>query len=144
MFMGDLASRNPVLCGRKNNRRLHREMHFEIGFIDDCSRRGGLVLVCGGRQISENDVRKFYEQEAAWTAEGDAKKLCDAMDEKYSAEITAAALYAALASGRITLAPQTNPKGFHWMDRAGDWIDYNTQGQVVSWGDKNTTTTWLA
>jgi YD repeat-containing protein len=30
------------------------------------------------------------------------------------------------------------------MDRAGDWIDYNTQGQVVSWGDKNNTTTWLA
>ena len=56
---------------------------------------------------------------------------------------TAAALYAQLARGRITLTPQTNTRGFRWIDRGGDWIDYNTQGQVVAYGDRNDNTVWL-
>ncbi len=58
-------------------------------------------------------------------------------------ETEAATLSNQLASGNISLAPVTNPKGFHWMDRSGDWIDYNTQGQVVAYGDKNDNTVWL-
>ena len=54
------------------------------------------------------------------------------------------ALSTSLASGRITLSPQTNDKGFRWIDKSGDWIDYNTQGQVVAYGDRNNNTTWLA
>lgn len=52
-------------------------------------------------------------------------------------------LYTNLATGRITLTPEINTKGFRWIDRAGDWIDYNTQGQVVAWGDKNANIVWL-
>lgn len=55
----------------------------------------------------------------------------------------AASLYTQLASGRISLAPQTNAKGFRWIDRGGDWIDYNTQGQVVAYGDRNNNTVWM-
>jgi len=48
-----------------------------------------------------------------------------------------ATLAAQLATGSISLNPVANPKGFRWRDRAGEWIDYNTQGQAVAYGDKN-------
>lgn len=51
--------------------------------------------------------------------------------------------YAGLDSGQITLNPQTNAKGWRWIERGGDWIDYNTQGQVVAYGDRNDNTVWL-
>ncbi|MCA3176266.1 MAG: RHS domain-containing protein, partial [Burkholderiales bacterium] len=54
-----------------------------------------------------------------------------------------ASLTSQLASGRITLSPQTNAKGFRWIDRGGDWIDYNTQGQVVAYGDRNNNLVWM-
>lgn len=56
---------------------------------------------------------------------------------------TAATPYAGLDTGQITLAPQTNAKGWRWIERSGDWIDYNTQGQVVAYGDRNDNTIWL-
>lgn len=55
----------------------------------------------------------------------------------------AAVPYTGLESGQIVLTPQTNPKGWRWMERSGDWIDYNTQGQVVAYGDRNDNTVWL-
>ena len=55
-----------------------------------------------------------------------------------------ATLATQLDTGSISVTPVANPKGFHWKDRAGDWIDYNTQGQVVAYGDKNNNTIWLA
>jgi RHS repeat-associated protein len=56
---------------------------------------------------------------------------------------SAAAQYAALATGAIALAPVDNAKGFRWIDRGGAWIDYNTQGQVVAWGDQNDNRVWM-
>jgi RHS repeat-associated protein len=56
----------------------------------------------------------------------------------------AAALDAQLAAGSISLALADIAKGYRWMDRSGEWIDYNTQGQVVAFGDKNDNTAWLA
>jgi RHS repeat-associated protein len=56
---------------------------------------------------------------------------------------SAAALYANMAGGAIALAPVTNAKGFRWMDKGGDWIDYDTQGLVVAWGDKNDNMVWM-
>ena len=56
----------------------------------------------------------------------------------------AAVLNTQLATGSMTLASVANSKGFRWMDRDGSWIDYNTQGQVVAYGDKNDNTVWLA
>jgi YD repeat-containing protein len=56
---------------------------------------------------------------------------------------TADSLYSQLASGRVALSLQTNAKGFRWIDRAGAWIDYNTQGQVVAYGDLNNNTVWM-
>lgn len=56
---------------------------------------------------------------------------------------SAEALYTQLGQGRIALNLQSNSKGFRWADRSGDWIDYNTQGQVVAWGDRNSNTVWL-
>lgn len=48
-----------------------------------------------------------------------------------------------LSSGRITLSPVDNPKGYRWGDRSGAWIDYNTQGQVVAYGERNQIPVWL-
>lgn len=59
-------------------------------------------------------------------------------------ELSADSWYSDLADGQVNLAPQDNAKGFRWLDKAGDWIDYNTQGQVVAWGDRNDNTVWLA
>jgi RHS repeat-associated protein len=60
------------------------------------------------------------------------------------APASAAALASQLGTGNITLAPVAVAKGFRWMDKGGDWIDYNTQGQVVAYGDKNDNTVWMA
>lgn len=49
----------------------------------------------------------------------------------------------ALRHGRYTVAAQENKKGYRWTDRGGDWIEYNTQGQVVSWGGRNGKKVWL-
>src|SRR5690606_31350738 len=56
----------------------------------------------------------------------------------------ASAVYASLSAGQIALAPQTNEQGYRWLDKSGSWIDYNTQGQVVAYGDRNHNTVWLA
>ena len=56
---------------------------------------------------------------------------------------TAAAQYTSLATGQIAIAPVNVANGFRWIDKTGDWIDFNTQGQVVAWGDKNDNTVWL-
>jgi len=56
----------------------------------------------------------------------------------------AGALDSSLAAGSITLTPVAIAKGFRWMDKGGDWIDYNTQGQVVAYGDRNDNTVWMA
>lgn len=67
--------------------------------------------------------------------------------EKRSVQAVAPAaaevLYAQLATGRLVLSPQTLAKGYRWIDKAGDWIDHNTQGQVVALGDRNGNPTWL-
>jgi RHS repeat-associated protein len=57
---------------------------------------------------------------------------------------SAAALYGQLASGSVAAAPVQNPKGYRWIHKDGDWIDYNTQGQIVAYGDKNNNIIWLA
>jgi RHS repeat-associated protein len=57
--------------------------------------------------------------------------------------VSSAAPYAGLSTGRISLVPETNPKGFRWQERGGDWIEYNTQGQMVAKGDANNNTIWL-
>ncbi len=53
------------------------------------------------------------------------------------------AAYANLSTGKASLASQTNAKGFRWQDRNGDWVEYNTQGQMVARGDRNNNTIWL-
>jgi YD repeat-containing protein len=55
-----------------------------------------------------------------------------------------ASLDSQLVTGSITLAPVAIAKGYRWIDRGGDWIDYNTQGQVVAYGDKNDYMVWMA
>ena len=49
-----------------------------------------------------------------------------------------------LSAGKFSLQQVDNPKGYRWIDRSGDWIDYNTQGQVVAYGDRNNNVIWLA
>ena len=51
-------------------------------------------------------------------------------------------LYQDFIDGKATLDIKTD-NGYHWIDKGGDWIDYNVQGQVISWGDKNKNLTWL-
>ncbi len=51
--------------------------------------------------------------------------------------------YAQFPTGLVSLNLQELAKGFRWSDRAGDWIDYNTQGQVVAYGDRNNNAVWM-
>lgn len=44
---------------------------------------------------------------------------------------------------QINIDPQANAKGYRKTDKNGDWVDYNTQGQVVAMGDRNNNTIWL-
>lgn len=60
------------------------------------------------------------------------------------AALSAQAWYSSLASGNVSLSPVQNAKGYRWIDKGTGWIDYNTQGQVVAWGDLNDNTVWLA
>ncbi|MCW5261122.1 RHS repeat protein [Verminephrobacter eiseniae] len=55
----------------------------------------------------------------------------------------ATTLYANLATGHVDMAPERNAKGYRWIDRGRNWMDYNTQGQVVAFGDRNDNTIWL-
>lgn len=48
-----------------------------------------------------------------------------------------------LQSGQYPVGADTNAKGYRWQDRTGNWIDYNTEGQVVAWGDSNGNAIWL-
>ncbi|WP_337261485.1 MULTISPECIES: RHS repeat-associated core domain-containing protein [unclassified Serratia (in: enterobacteria)] len=52
--------------------------------------------------------------------------------------------HSALASGNLVLMPQPNDKGYRWTNRDGSWIHYNTQGQIVAYGDANLNTVWFA
>ena len=47
------------------------------------------------------------------------------------------------STGQINVEPQPNAKGFRKTSKNGDWVDYNTQGQVVATGDRNNNTVWL-
>jgi len=58
-------------------------------------------------------------------------------------ELASAELDKLLAIGSITLAPISIAKGYRWMDKGGQWIDYNTQGQIVAYGDRNDNIVWL-
>lgn len=68
------------------------------------------------------------------------RAVLEKREVKQIAAAPAEALYANLGTGRIALSPQVNDKGYRWLDKAGDWIDYNTQGQVVAYGDRNNNT----
>jgi len=56
---------------------------------------------------------------------------------------TSVELEAALAGGTYPTGAEDNLKGYRWQDRAGSWVDYNTQGQIVALGDRNNNTVWL-
>ncbi|WP_167241480.1 hypothetical protein, partial [Massilia genomosp. 1] len=58
-------------------------------------------------------------------------------------DTASAAAYTQLAAGSMTLAPVKIANGYRWSDKTGEWVDYNTQGQVVAYGDKNNNTVWM-
>jgi RHS repeat-associated protein len=66
---------------------------------------------------------------------------------KQLATAATATQYANIATGQlaasIIASPVANAKGYRWIDKSGDWTDYNTQGQVVAFGDKNSNIIWL-
>jgi hypothetical protein len=49
---------------------------------------GGWYWYINNNQITEQDVRNFYQQEQAWLDAGNSKAMCDAVDEHFSAHIT--------------------------------------------------------
>ncbi len=98
---------------------------------------GGVVDTEGIRRINE-----MYLGEGGRYAFNN-RSVLDKRAVRQLPAADAASLYASLGTGRISLAPVTNAKGFRWMERGGAWIDYNTQGQIVAFGDKNDNTVWL-
>lgn len=49
---------------------------------------GAWYWFVGGRQISEAEVRTFYQQEQEWLANNKPQELCDSMDVSYSQRVT--------------------------------------------------------
>ncbi|AOX99689.1 RHS repeat-associated core domain-containing protein [Jeongeupia sp. USM3] len=86
--------------------------------------RRGSELYLGDNQRFMFSARAFMEKTATRVAAG----LGDS---------------AALASGSVALAPKPVEKGFRWVHKDGDWIEYDARGQVLSYGDKNGNTIWL-
>ena len=39
--------------------------------------------------------------------------------------------------------PLTNQPGYRWLERGGNWIDYNQNGLIVGYGDKNDVRVWF-
>ena len=39
--------------------------------------------------------------------------------------------------------PVTNQPGYRWLERGGNWIDYNQNGLIVGYGDKNDVRVWF-
>jgi YD repeat-containing protein len=66
---------------------------------------------------------------------------------KQLATAATASQYANISTGQLAASilanPIANTKGYRWIDKSGDWTDYNTQGQVVAFGDKNNNIIWL-
>lgn len=66
---------------------------------------------------------------------------------KQLATAATAIQYANISTGQLAASilssPVANAKGYRWIDKSGDWTDYNTQGQVVAFGDKNNNIIWL-
>ncbi|WP_167240098.1 RHS repeat protein, partial [Massilia genomosp. 1] len=58
-------------------------------------------------------------------------------------DTASAAAYTQLAAGSMIVAPVKIANGYRWSDKTGEWVDYNTQGQVVAYGDKNNNTVWM-
>lgn len=114
--------------------------------IDYASLCMGMMNVSGGGVRNTEAIRRINElylgDEGRYAF--DNRTILEKRSVSELPALSAAALYASLASGKITLIPGTNAKGYRWMTREGDWIDYNTQGQVVAYGDKNNNQTWLA
>jgi len=106
--------------------------------------RGGVVLSTPVR-----DVEALRLKNELYLGEGGRYAFSNrAVLEKRAVRalppLAAAEMDMRLAAGSIALAPVPIAKGYRWMDKSGQWIDYNTQGQVVAYGDKNDNTVWLA
>jgi len=95
--------------------------------LDGVRRNNELYLGDGTRYSFNN--REVLEKRAV-------TQLAPAADD--------ATLVATLATGSYPVATVQNPKGYRWSDRGGSWIEYNTQGQVVGFGDANNNRVYLA
>ena len=108
--------------------------------------------LCAGAAVSmppANDVEAIRRNNELYLGDNGRyafsnRAVLEKREVKQIAAAPAEALYASLGTGRIALSPQANDKGYRWLDKSGDWIDYNTQGQVVAYGDRNNNTVWLA
>ena len=108
--------------------------------------------LCAGAAVSmppANDVEAIRRNNELYLGDNGRyafsnRAVLEKREVKQIAAAPAEALYASLGTGRIALSPQANDKGYRWLDKSGDWIDYNTQGQVVAYGDRNNNSVWLA
>ena len=104
--------------------------------------------LCAGSGLPNRDAEGIRRQSELYLGEGGhyAFNNRDTLERRSVRMLPpqeSASLNTQLANGSISLSPVT-VKGFRWMDRDGSWIDCNSQGQVVAYGDKNDNTVWLA
>ncbi|MCP4993774.1 MAG: hypothetical protein GY934_08305, partial [Gammaproteobacteria bacterium] len=66
------------------------------------------------------------------TVSGQVKAI-ERSDDRYEPESSGSNTF---RFGR-RLSIQKNAEGFRWQDRNGNWIDYDTNGRIVSYGDRN-------
>lgn len=112
-------------------------MRVSVDYASLCAGSGG-----GSSAVSMEGLRRINELHL-----GEAGRFAfnnrTTIEKRAVRQLSALSL-SELTSGQVPLVPVTNEKGFRWLDRTGAWIDYNTRGQVVAYGDRNNNTIWLA
>ncbi|WP_081992267.1 RHS repeat-associated core domain-containing protein [Collimonas arenae] len=46
-------------------------------------------------------------------------------------------------SGSVSVSSAITVQGWRWQDRKGDWVEYDSQGQISRYGDKNDNVVWM-
>lgn len=114
-----------------------------VDYAKLCAGSGGALSSSG--QVDTEGIRRSNELYLGDNGRYafDNRSVLEKRSVRQLPSANAAALAAAMATGQLNLAPLTNPKGFRWIDKGGDYIDYNTQGQAVAYGDRNDNVIWM-
>ncbi|HEY6898583.1 MAG TPA: hypothetical protein VI279_15100, partial [Rhodocyclaceae bacterium] len=93
----------------------------------------------------DGSIKRILRNEAAFEQQGDAWAFGKrALIRKQSITLLPPGSGEGTANGSPAggLALQSAP-GYRWLDRDGNWIDYDLEGKAVAYGDRNDLHVWL-